>query len=84
MYKVTLFICIYLLFFKKDHYFKPAEDCDIKLHPVYFKVALSGLRQFLATESPLTLIWEGSLGVCFEVGGKITPCQKLVNIMLET
>ena len=29
----------------------------------------------------LTLIWVGLLGVCFEVGG-VTPCLKLVRIML--
>ena len=32
----------------------------------------------------LTLIWVDFLGVCFEGGGKSTPCQKLVRIMLET
>ena len=34
----------------------------------------------------LTLIWVCFLGVHFEVGGggKITPCLKLVRIMLET
>ena len=33
----------------------------------------------------LILIWMGLLGVRFEVGGcKITPCLKLVRIMLET
>ena len=32
----------------------------------------------------LNLIWVGFSGVCFEVGGKITPCLKLVRIMLET
>ena len=30
----------------------------------------------------LTLIWVGLLGVCFEVGGGVTPCLKLVRIML--
>ena len=30
----------------------------------------------------LTLIWVGFLGVRFEVVGKITPCLKLVTIML--
>ena len=30
----------------------------------------------------LTLIWVGLLGVCFEVGGEVTPCLKLVRIML--
>ena len=42
--------------------------------------------------SRLTLIWAGFLGVRFEVcvcvcgggGGEMTPCQKLVRIMLET
>ena len=36
----------------------------------------------------LTRIWVGYLGVHFEVGGgvgsKITPCLKVVIIMLET
>ena len=32
----------------------------------------------------LTLIWVDFLEVCFEVRGKITPCVKLVRIMLET
>ena len=32
----------------------------------------------------LAQIWVGFLGVHFEVGGKITPCLKLVRIMLET
>ena len=40
----------------------------------------------------LTLIWVGSLGIGIEVcvgrgrgeGDKITPCLKLVRIMLET
>ena len=34
----------------------------------------------------LTLIWVDFLGICFEVGevGKITPCLKLVRVMLET
>ena len=32
----------------------------------------------------LNLIWVSSLGVRFEVAGKITPCLKLVKIMLET
>ena len=33
----------------------------------------------------LTLIWVGFLGVRFEFeGGGITPCLKLVRIMLET
>ena len=34
----------------------------------------------------LTLIWVGFLGVRFEVRGgvKLTPCLKLVRIMLET
>ena len=38
------------------------------------------------TISTLTLIWVRFLGVRFEVGGrgKITPCLKLVRIMLET
>ena len=31
----------------------------------------------------LTPIWVGFLGVRFEVGGKITPCLKLVRIILE-
>ena len=32
----------------------------------------------------LTLIWVGFLGVYFEVGGvKITPCLKLVRIMVK-
>ena len=30
----------------------------------------------------LTLIWVGLLGVCFAVGGGVTPCLKLVRIML--
>ena len=31
----------------------------------------------------LTLIWVNLLGVCFEVGGGgVTPCLKLVRIML--
>ena len=36
--------------------------------------------------NPLILNWVGFLGVRFEVGerGKITPCLKLVGIMLET
>ena len=32
----------------------------------------------------LTLIWVDFLGVHFEVGGKITPCLKIVRIMQET
>ena len=36
------------------------------------------------TTGTLTLIWVGSLGVHVKVGGsKITPCLKLVRIMLE-
>ena len=41
---------------------------------------------FSSSWSILTLIWLGFLGVCVEVGrggGKITPCLKLVRIMLE-
>ena len=34
--------------------------------------------------SYVTLIWVGFLGVRFEMGGKISPCLKLVRIMLET
>ena len=34
LWKVTLFLCIYLLF--TPHYFKPIENCYIKLHYVYF------------------------------------------------
>ena len=35
-------------------------------------------------QGSLILIWVGFLGVRFEVGGKITPCLKLVRVMLET
>ena len=45
------------------------------------------VREFFSLFCNVTLIWVGFLGVRFEVGwggGKITPCLKLVRIMLET
>ena len=43
-------------------------------------------KDYLENQRPLTLICVGFLGVRFEVerGGKITPCLKIVRVMLET
>ena len=56
---------------------------ELKLKVVQFFTTMTKI----ATKLPhtLSLIWVGFLGVRFEVeAGKITPCLKLVRIMLET
>ena len=53
--------------FKKPGLIRVRQHQEVEFYNI--KGALLSLRQFLETESPLTLIWVGFLGDRFEVGG---------------
>ena len=72
-----------LLWLHRCYYQKQPPKVFYKISVLNNSGKLTGNSHFRV--SFITLIWMGFWRVCFSLGrGKITPCLKLVNTMIET